>query len=661
MGLQEQHWYMDIIRYIFGLLDSLVYGLIKWIMYGIFDLSSLSTNSEVFNGIYSRIYVILGIFMAFKLSFSFFQYIIEPDSMGPKSEKGVSKLFIRVFTMLFALIALPAILFGQNGQKGLLQRSQDAFLPMLPRLIFGSNDFGNTSTAGGVTATVEQSSEEIAVETLKGFFHPPEDLDTVCKAGTLANTPELEHLDDFLSNINITCTSNGTGLLGTNIAATKYYKYTYLLFISTVVGVLEAVLLLAITLDIAKRIFKMIILEVIAPVPIMSLIDPKGAKDGAFSKWLHSLTSTFLDIFIKLGLVYLIIVLIHMIVNANDKGGIFLNFPSFSQNGFRAVYLTILLILGLIFFAKEAPKFIKDALGIKDNGGDLFDDVKTLGKAAGLVTAGAGVVGSAIASGRASYDSDTANGRNHNAGRVLKNIGAGLIGGIGGASTALHAANAKDASFGSIMKAQNDRNTRVRARGAAGGSWLGGLGTGVSRVFTGETAASRIGRTLANLDTEQGLIKSIKQRASSEMVKKDATRGAFGTLGGSFNYKAVKAAMDAASASGASSISVMDYNAGHNRTFTMEEAYANIGTLLANNEADYIACAGSDDPAVRHGLDQDVILQQFQEEAEHQGYNYVHNRSNLGSRSDAIDVEKTRVKREQARAQANDRYSASKK
>ncbi len=494
MGLQAHHWYMDILRSIIGITDSLIFSLIKWIMYGIFDLSSLSTNSEVFSGLYSRIYVILGIFMAFKLSFSFFQYLIDPDSMGGKSEKGVGKLFRNVFIMLFALIALPAILFGQNGQKGLLSRAQDAFLPVLPRLLFGTNSVGNTSTASGVTSTVEQSAEEIAVTTLDAFFSPPEELDDVCGAGTYQNTPRIKNVQDFTTNINLTCNAKGTGVLG--IGATKYYKYSYLLFVSTIVGILIVLLLLGITIDIAKRIFKLIILEIIAPVPIMSLIDPKGAKDGAFSKWVHSLTTTFLDIFLKLGLVYLIIVLIHMIVSANDSGGIFLNFPSFQQNGIRATYLTVLLILGLIFFAKEAPKFIKESLGIKGSGSDdLFKDVKTLGQAAGL--AGGAVLGTAggLAGGIAASAKGFKEGnRGSGIGNALMAPGAAIAGAIRGGANGLKGAGKNGNVLGGLRGAisgQNTVNANKITNAAVGSTIFGRTAAGFSRFLTGETPADR--------------------------------------------------------------------------------------------------------------------------------------------------------------------------
>ena len=201
MGLQEETWFFQIIRPIFGFFDRLIYRLIKWVLYGVFDLSALSTNSEVFNGIYSRIYVILGVFMAFKLSWSFFQYIINPDSMSGKSEQGVGKIFTRVFLMLFALMFLPAILFGQNGSKGLLARAQDAFLPVVPRLIFGSDSIAGNNTTNGATNSIDQISDEISLTILQGFFFPSKEVDTVCAPDTSSKYENIKSIDEFAEKL----------------------------------------------------------------------------------------------------------------------------------------------------------------------------------------------------------------------------------------------------------------------------------------------------------------------------------------------------------------------------------------------------------------------------------------------------------------------------
>lgn len=563
MGVQGQNWIMDILRVIFCFLDRLVYGLIKWILYGIFDLSSLTANSDVFSGINRRIYVILGIFMAFKLSFSFFQYLIDPESMIGKGDKSVSKLFTRVFIMLFALMVLPTILFGgtdPNGTKykGMLERAQDVFLPVLPKLIFGAENFGSS---GGVDGTVGQAADEMSIVALRGFFSPSEELDDVCGDGTYDSVPEIETLEDFENNIKLTCDARGTGVLG--IGSKQYYKYSYLPFVSTIVGVLIAALLLGITIDIAKRIFKLIILEVIAPVPIMSLIDPKGAKDGAFSHWIKSLTTTFLDIFIKLGLVYIVLVFIHLIVNVNEKGGLFANFPKFEAGSrLRFTYLTILLIIGLIFFAKEAPKFIKDSLGMKDSGGSLFDDVKSVGKAAGIVGGGAlGLVGSGIAAGRASYLSDEANGKKHNLIRGAKNIGAGLIGGItGGLSSASAAYNAKDHSFRAATDNIRKRNELALSRGAAGSTLFGRVGTNVRRTLIGDTAADSEDRKIARLEGLSAAGEALHSYLEDRAVKKGSgyTVSAKRDGGATFDttYNAFSSAMLQAKQTGASTFTV---------------------------------------------------------------------------------------------------------
>ena len=55
MGAQQQSWIIDILRSIFSALDSMVYGLINWILYGIFDLMTIENfkrgarNAKLFN------------------------------------------------------------------------------------------------------------------------------------------------------------------------------------------------------------------------------------------------------------------------------------------------------------------------------------------------------------------------------------------------------------------------------------------------------------------------------------------------------------------------------------------------------------------------------------------------------------------------------------
>jgi hypothetical protein len=241
----------------------------------------------------------------------------------------------------------------------------------------------------------------------------------------------------------------------------------------------------------------MIVLEVIAPVPIMSLIDPKGAKDGAFSHWVKSLTSTFLDIFLKLGLVYVVIVLIHLLVNANDKGGIFSEFPE--RQGFRGTYLTIFLILGLIFFAKEAPKFIKDALGLKDTGGgNLFDDVKTIGKAAGLV--GGAAAGLAIA-GAGNISNTAESAKEGKWGQAAKNFfgspGAAVAGAIRGGQAGLKGAGKNGNPIQGISGA-------ISSQAAVNAGKYENQVNG--STFLGRSAArlgGLVGRTPADLDEAQ--------------------------------------------------------------------------------------------------------------------------------------------------------------
>ena len=84
--IQTREWYWDIAREFFAVFDMMVYDYLKPVVTGFFDILNISTNTNLFTGIYLKVYIILGIFMAFKISFSFFRYLVNPDLMAEKNK-----------------------------------------------------------------------------------------------------------------------------------------------------------------------------------------------------------------------------------------------------------------------------------------------------------------------------------------------------------------------------------------------------------------------------------------------------------------------------------------------------------------------------------------------------------------------------------------------
>ena len=96
-----------------------------------------------------------------------------------------------------------------------------------------------------------------------------------------------------------------------------------------------------------------------------------------------------MEIFIKLAILYTVILLCQQIVH----GGLFNERIIGGGRGvIRELFLMVALIIGLFQFAKDAPKFISDALGIDSSSGGGM-----MGKMAkGLGGAAAGYVGGAL-------------------------------------------------------------------------------------------------------------------------------------------------------------------------------------------------------------------------------------------------------------------------
>lgn len=638
------------VRSLFGTLDSIAYTLFSWVMQLIFDIAEVST-SDAFNNFYgeiqSRIYAVLAIFMLFKVTISMLTYLVNPDSITDKSN-GIGKLSTRIIVSLVMLIAFPyAFQF--------LNRVQPHVLEALPRVILGTQP----SSYSDLGSQMENAGQNIAFQTYNGVFFNTNCADKEAQVGVSNGNPcfqyensvqgAVDHLNDPADGDN------------------NSYKYDYMPLIGFVVAIVMTLILLGYCVDIAVRVFKLIILQLIAPIPIISYVDPKASKDGAFNKWIKMVISVWADLFIKLGIIYFIM----LVISELFTSGAILNLTNnlFGDSYFRGGLVTLALIVGLLFFAKDAPKFICDAMGIKmGENGKLFGG---LGKIMSAGAIAAGTVGAGIASGRASYLADQANGKKFNVARAFKNVGAGFLGAAAGGITGMNAAvNAKDHNTKAVMDAMAKRNATALAAGSSGSTFFGRMGSTLMGLTTGETLAAIGKRKISVLEAKKSALETVKSRVSGEMVKQDWTWGKSGftmkdangkDLDMKANYKSFMATKNAAASAGKDkfkyTFKVTDSSGvTHDVTkeITMQQANMQEGFILKNNEDDYIV------QHINGTVETDKVdktLMADIQNAEKITDVSITNRSSITDNIDKFGVQIMDAKRENAKKEANDRFS----
>lgn len=407
----------DLGRLIQQLMNWGVYVLLAGMYQVFFNVASAQLfESETIKNFYGRVQLIIGVFMVFKLAVSILQGIMDPDKfMNPK--EGFGNFITRVVVALALLtvivpINIPDVENANSFEKylnnngllfGTLYSLQDRILSnnTLGRLILGTTDNATNTESPDTTGMTEAEIQQQKLTRSSRIF-----TSTILKAFLKINLlpPEVRENDDETNKENWYCGSNldddgknavesyqqldvdpttllsmevltadckvndsifdhlrnavsWIPILGGFVENTRYvFAFNWLA--SAIVGIVFLIILIGFTIDIAVRSIKLAVLRLLAPIPIISYIEPKSSKDGGmFSSWVKALTSTYLDLFLRLAIVYFVIFLIQdMIANGiiiNETGGL--------VGGFSIIFI----MLGLFFFAKMAPKFIKDALGLK--------------------------------------------------------------------------------------------------------------------------------------------------------------------------------------------------------------------------------------------------------------------------------------------------------
>ena len=610
-----------IVRNISCLLDGVAFGLLDLVYRLFFRVTTLDIfSNDTVMGFYSRVQLIIGVFMMFQLAMVILKGIMNPDSFMDSKTGGfnlITRIFLALIMFAFIIpinISSPkneyerqinnnGLLFGTlySLQYRLLKNNTIGRLVLDTDATSSTNadDDGRlTSSARTFTSTVVKTFyriniKEDATDNGDGTTLDANEANWMCKSSDW-------HADEYKKEDVNPEKVIEMGMADTcNTSDGHRYALAYSGFISFITGFFFVFIFLSFTIDVAIRAIKLAILRLIAPIPIISYMDPKGSKDGAFNAWVKTLTSTYLDLFIRLAVIHFVLFIIENMI----KGGIVM-----SDGRLRGIS-TIIIFAGLLIFAKDSPKFFRQALGMKDEPFKLFGGFGEIGAA---VTTGIGTVGAFRTSMRASRDADVHNGLNPTTGfNRAKHLVAGITGGALGLGAGIGAAaGAKDhkgrAAFDAIAK----RNAAAASAGRNGGTFFGAVGSDIGEMFSGQSEFARLeldwkrreqeikGREL-ELKTQQDELKrrkginshrtNIMNEVKSKTVDNTDTRGSFGSITDA-NYYYFHSAVEAAKTRGvgvttdASGVQWFEYN-GQRIRYDQIDVYDN--EIKKENEADF--------------------------------------------------------------------------
>ena len=378
---------IDLLRSVFFIIDGLIYGVAG--LFFKFALEFVNINdfinlSNVLSRVSQVIYSFLAIFMFFRVSFSLLQWLVDPDKMADK-ELGAKKIVINVMICLFLIVAVPKVFeVAMNVQDKVIKEN------LIGQAIYGDEN-----------VKVNDVGETLARATWGLFIRPA---DNLIDANIFIN--ETEVWDNYF-NVSQGVNDDAEALLklfgvlnSKTVIVAGEYKLTYLFFISTIVGLYLCWTFVKLAIDFAYRAIKMFMLQLLSPIAIISYIDPKSSKNGVFAKWLKETVKTYISLFVRIACYSIAALLMNEFVKSLYERETSTINKILIING--DTFISLIYILAIIAFVKNAPKFIDGILGTEISKGSETKFASDLlrGGLGAIGGAAAGAIGGAVVAGR---------------------------------------------------------------------------------------------------------------------------------------------------------------------------------------------------------------------------------------------------------------------
>lgn len=351
----------------------LLLGFIYQVFFNVTTMEMIDANTML--KIFRNLQLIIGIFMLFKFAVTILEGIVDPNRVTDK-KNGANKIISRIIVslVLLALITPINIPEPKNAWEKQLKNNGIIFgaLYSLQDRILSSNTIGriilnDTSTQNDLNTTTANKAEQFSKQILSGFLRiniredaksPVDETDEKNWACNDAKSKQI--IEKFQKQT----TQGMISLVNEDCGGGKYiFAYSP---IGGICAYIIVVILILYTIDVAIRAIKLAILRLIAPIPIIShmSISKKESKGAdSFSTWISAMTTTYLELFIRLAILHFVIFLIQNMITE----GIMLD----TGTGITGALAFVFIVIGFFLFARQAPRFIQSALGMQPSSGGI--------------------------------------------------------------------------------------------------------------------------------------------------------------------------------------------------------------------------------------------------------------------------------------------------
>lgn len=484
-------------------IDEIIYRAIVYL----YDLFLTLCNGQIFQAniiqeISKRVGYILGTIMMFIVLISLLQMILNPDTANDK-EKGTGNIIKKIIIVVVMIGIAPRvfdltydvqkIILGQNSKnKNVIQTL------LLPYNIENSDKFG----------------ANLSLNLFDSFYYVDESANIedreICQQ--YLNIMRNNVIEDADFSIGKYCVNGkyDANITGDSSNQEKEYVMHFDHLISILAGAFVVYILMIYCIKVGIRMIQLAFLQMISPMAFISYLQPK--KDTMFDRWKNMYISTYLDVFIRVAIISLVVLMISMIfqktysLDGTEVTNTF--WQSIEESSVGTVdlskkwvtsFTTVIMIVALLQFGKRAPELLKEilpkggsgsigfGLGKKDNEGffkALGFGRKTAGLATGIATGKAvGIIGG------------VANGKGI-AGKIRGALAGNFTGGFRGAAAGLKSKSITGA-IGDVRKRQTQANIAKAQRIAAGQSYGEYVGDTIKGVFGIESGYNKYDQQLS--------------------------------------------------------------------------------------------------------------------------------------------------------------------